>query len=76
MVPYIGKLCENECWKILDGKFEFFSFGVLMTTENFDVLPEDAIRFSTKELTSGVYVFYIFIENKKVINVPFVISKR
>ena len=58
-------------------KIEIYnSLGILMTTENFDALPEDPIRFSTKEFTSGVYLFYIQVADRNAINVPFVISRR
>ncbi len=57
-------------------KIEIYnSLGVLMARENFDALPENEIRFVTTEFTSGVYAFYIYIENKKAINIPFVISR-
>ena len=66
--------CEEYAGQ--SAKIEIYnSLGELMTIETIDALSEDAIRFGTTELTGGVYVMSIQVENKKALNLLFVVSR-
>jgi len=67
MKDHVGRLAKIKIYN---------SLGVLMTTESFENLPEQAIRFDTKNFVAGVYMMNIKLDDLKSRNIIFVVSKK